>query len=65
MPHGKGGVGKADEASPVGDGKDHDETLDEALARAGFEPANVGRKTVPQGRRREPLRRTPPKEPSK
>ncbi|PDS76392.1 hypothetical protein CO667_22650 [Rhizobium sp. L43] len=66
MPHGgRDEAGKDGDASQVGEGNDHVETLAEALARAGFEPAKVGRKTVSQGRRREPLRRSPSKDPGK
>lgn len=41
------------------------ETVGDALTRAGFEPAKVGRKIVSQGKRRESLKRWAAKEPDK
>lgn len=66
MPHGgKDDASKAGDANRVEEGQDHDETLGEALSKARLEPAKVGRKTVSQGRRREPLKRRLSKDPSK
>lgn len=66
MPHGgKDAASKAGDVNRGEEGQDHDETLGEALSKAGFEPAKVGRKTVSQGRRREPLKRRPSRDPSK
>ncbi|ASY62557.1 hypothetical protein SJ05684_c11010 [Sinorhizobium sojae CCBAU 05684] len=62
MSHGgKDDAGKAGDAGRIGEEADHDETLGEALSREGFEPAKVGRKVMSQGRRREPLKKGPPK----
>ncbi|MBW0366697.1 hypothetical protein [Ensifer adhaerens] len=41
---------------PLGKANDN-ETLGEALSRAGFEPAKVGRRISSQGKRRETLKK--------
>ncbi|MDS7595983.1 hypothetical protein A6U87_00050 [Rhizobium sp. AC44/96] len=58
MPRG----GKDETAKPrdlgrLRDTVDDNETFGEALSRAGFEPAQVGRKVVSQGKRRETLKK--------
>ncbi|MCW0018228.1 hypothetical protein [Rhizobium sp. BT-226] len=58
MPRG----GKDETAKPCDHGRlrdtaDYNETFGEALSRAGYEPAQVGRKVVSQGKRREALKR--------
>jgi len=58
-PRGKDETTKADDVGPPGETPDDNETLGEALSRAGFEPAKVGRRVVSQGRRRETLKKRP------
>ncbi|CAN7388194.1 hypothetical protein LJR235_002298 [Pararhizobium sp. LjRoot235] len=58
MPHG----GNNDEGTPgdvgaIGEMAGDNETVGDALANLGFEPAKVGRKIVSQGKRRENLKR--------
>lgn len=65
MPNGgKDDRAKAGDVGPIGK-TDDDETMGEALAREGFEPARVGRRTVSQGKRREPLRKRASEKPDK
>ena len=54
---GKDGSSKDGGVGPREGMADDNETLGEALSRAGFEPAKVGRRIVPQGRRREALKK--------
>lgn len=55
----RGGKDETTEADDVGPTPDDNETFGQALSRAGFEPAKVGRKIVSQGKRRETLRKRP------
>lgn len=50
---------EADDVGPLRETADDNETFDEALSRAGFEPAKVGRRVVSQGKRRETLKKRP------
>jgi hypothetical protein len=60
MPHDeKNPAGIAGDVGPIGETADENETFGEALSKAGFEPAKVGRKIVPQGKRRETLEGRP------
>ncbi|MEY9582729.1 hypothetical protein [Sinorhizobium fredii] len=54
---GKDETAKAGDVAPLGKTADDNGTFGEALSRAGFEPAKVGRKVVPQGKRRETLKK--------
>lgn len=57
MPRGgKDETTEADDVGPLGETADDGETLGQALSRAGFEPAKVGRRIVSQGKRRETLK---------
>ncbi|MBZ7924888.1 hypothetical protein LAC81_29565 [Ensifer adhaerens] len=53
----KRGPGNAGDANQAGGKVDRSETLEEALAKVGFEPAKVGPKIVSQGKRREALKK--------
>lgn len=55
--HGKSGGGKAGNAGPIEKTADASETFGEALSKAGFEPAKIGRRIVSQGKRRETLKK--------
>ncbi|MBB3427966.1 hypothetical protein FHT85_004975 [Rhizobium sp. BK312] len=55
MPH--HGKKDEDEAGDTGSIAPHNETLGDALSKAGFEPAKVGRKIISQGKRRESLKK--------
>jgi hypothetical protein len=58
MPRGgKDETAKAADVAPVRKTADDNETFGEVLSRAGFESAQVGRKFVSQGKRRETLKR--------
>ena len=48
---------KGGNAVSLGKTADANETFGEALSRAGFEPAKVGRRAVSQGKRREMLKK--------
>jgi hypothetical protein len=54
---------KEDDGRPIEETQGHNDTLGEALKKAGFKPARVGRKTVSQGKRRETLKKTISKDP--
>ncbi|CVI54694.1 hypothetical protein AGR7A_Cc120208 [Agrobacterium deltaense NCPPB 1641] len=57
MPRGgKDKTTEADDVGPLEEAPDGQETFGQALSRAGFEPAKVGRRIVSQGRRREMLK---------
>ncbi|OWV86874.1 hypothetical protein ATY79_08670 [Rhizobium sp. R693] len=64
-PRGKSEAGKAGDAVPIGETEDNTETFDEALIKAGSNSAKVGRKIVSKGKRRETLKKWPPKSPGK
>ncbi|WP_322882747.1 hypothetical protein U8C37_13260 [Sinorhizobium medicae] len=58
MPRGgKDKTTEADDVGPLEEEPDGHETFGQALSRAGFEPAKVGRRIVSQGRRRETLKK--------
>lgn len=57
MPHDDHAAGKAGDVGPIGKTADANESFGEALSKAEFEPAKVGRKIVSQGKRRETLKR--------
>lgn len=63
MPQDAKDVGNAGDAGVSG--QTETEVLGEALSKAGFVPANVGRKIVSQGKPREGLKKRPPCDPSK
>ncbi len=50
---------KTDVVAPPVETADDSDTFGKALSRAGFKPARVGRKFVPQGKRRETLKKRP------
>jgi len=50
---------KTHDVTPPGETPDDSDTFGKALSRAGFKPARVGRKLVPQGKRRETLKKRP------
>ncbi len=54
---GKIDAGKADDIRAARETAHDNETFGEALSKAGFEPAKVGRKVVSQGKRRETLKK--------
>lgn len=54
---GKDDVGKAGDVGSSGQPVDDTEAFGEALSKAGFVPANVGRKIVSQGKRGEALKK--------
>ncbi|TBZ57135.1 hypothetical protein [Rhizobium leguminosarum] len=60
---GKNDEGKHDAVGPIGEMADDNETVGQALSKVGFEPAKVERKIVPQGKRRESLKRWASKKP--
>ncbi|MBD9488755.1 hypothetical protein [Ensifer sp. ENS11] len=62
---GKDETTKADDVGPLGETPDDNDTFGEALSRAGFKPAKVGRKFVSQGKRRETLKKRPSGNPDK
>ncbi len=55
--------GKEDDGLSKEDTQGDNDTLGEALKKAGFKPAGVGRKTVSQGKRRETLKKRVSKDP--
>lgn len=58
MPRGgKDKTTEADDVGPLEEVPDGHETFGQAISRAGFEPAKVGRRIVSQGRRRETLKK--------
>ncbi|NEJ82070.1 hypothetical protein GR268_36350 [Rhizobium leguminosarum] len=58
MPHeGKNYPGKSADVDQIEETTRDKETLSDALSKAGFEPAKVGRKIVSQGKRRESLKK--------
>ncbi|WP_426289376.1 hypothetical protein ACN9MC_21060 [Ensifer adhaerens] len=58
MPRGgKDKTTEADDVGPLEEAPDGHETFGQALSRASFEPAKVGRRIVSQGRRRETLKK--------
>lgn len=66
MPQGgKDELNKANDPGPIGKPADGNNTFGEALSKTGFVPANVGRKIVSQGRRRETLKRSAPRDSDK
>ncbi|KOF22342.1 hypothetical protein AC244_02015 [Ensifer adhaerens] len=66
MPQGgKDDVNKANDSRPIGKPVDDNKTFGEALSKIGFVPANVGRKIVSQGRRRETLKKSAPRDSDK
>ncbi len=54
---GKDELTEADDVGPLREPADDNQTFGEALSRAGFEPAKVGRRVVSQGKRRQPLKK--------
>ncbi|MDF1635585.1 hypothetical protein [Mycoplana sp. MJR14] len=62
---GKNDATKAGDVAPLGEPVDHNETFGEALSKAGFEPAKVGRKIVSEGKRRETLKKQASENPDK
>ncbi|MBB4005956.1 hypothetical protein [Allorhizobium taibaishanense] len=54
---GKNDVGKTDNVSLTAKSMTDKETFGEALSNEGFVPANVGRKIVSEGKRRETLKK--------
>ncbi len=52
---------REDDGRPNEETQDENETLGEALSKAGFEPARAERKIVSQGKRREALKKRVPK----
>ncbi|ANL51570.1 hypothetical protein AMC86_CH00372 [Rhizobium phaseoli] len=54
---GKNETDKPGDIGPLRKTADDSEMFGEALLRAGFEPAKVGRRVVSQGKRRETLKR--------
>ncbi|MGO8661556.1 hypothetical protein ACC805_12350 [Rhizobium ruizarguesonis] len=56
---GKDETTEDDDVGPLVETADNNETFGEALSREGFEPAKVGRRIVPQGKRRETLKKPP------
>ncbi len=66
MPQGgKDDVGKAGDVGSSGQTADDSGAFGEALSKAGFVPANVGRKIVSQGKRRETLKKRASSDPNK
>ncbi len=66
MPQGgKDDVNKASDPGPIGKPAGDNKTFGEALSKTGFVPANVGRKIVCQGRRRETLKKSAPRDSDK
>ncbi|WP_077961249.1 hypothetical protein [Ensifer adhaerens] len=64
MPHGKkNDAGKGRDFDPIGETGENKETFGEALSKAGFEPAKVGRKIVSQGKRSAALKKWESKSP--
>lgn len=63
MPH--HGKNDEDEAGETGSIAPDNETLGDALSKAGFESTKVGRKIVSQGKRRESLKRWTTNDPDK
>ncbi|PDT08065.1 hypothetical protein CO655_24270 [Rhizobium sp. M1] len=60
MPRGgKDETTEADDVRPLNEAADDNETFGQALSRAGFHPAKVGRRVVSQGKRREALKKWP------
>lgn len=57
MPRGKDETAKAGDGGPLKKTADDDQTFGEALSKAAFEPAKVGRRVVSQGKRRETLKK--------
>ncbi|UIK00366.1 hypothetical protein LZK82_09495 [Rhizobium leguminosarum] len=55
--------GKDDDGNPIEHTADNNETLGDALSKAGFEPSKIGRRIVSQGKRRETLRKQAIKKP--
>lgn len=65
MPNGgKNDAAKAGDVGPIGETSNDNECC-EALSKAGFEPAKIGRKTVSQGKRRETLKKRAFEKPDK
>lgn len=62
---GKNDVGKTGDVKLIRKPVTDKETFGEALANEGFVPANVGRKIVSQGKRRETLKKKAPTDPNK
>ncbi len=58
---GKSDTGKAGDVGRFTETADDSETFGEALSKARFEPAKVGRKIVSQGKLRETLKKRPSK----
>ena len=60
MPRGgKDETTKTDDITPPGEMPNDNDAFGEALSRAGFKPAKIGHKIVPQGKRREMLKKRP------
>ncbi|MBD9570805.1 hypothetical protein [Ensifer sp. ENS08] len=47
------------DVEPLGETPDDNETFAQALAKAGFKPANVGHRVMSPGKRRETLKKRP------
>lgn len=61
----KSEVGKIGDSSRIRESVDGNETFGKALSEVGFVPANVGRKILSQGKRRETLKKKAPTNPNK